>query len=524
MAKSLFGGANDNRDVSTKSGGGIISPGVSFIIGHVKSITYDGPVPGEIKFKPVFSRSVEDTKLLTAVPADSNFVKYPAVDELVIIISTIGDDVYNNRFLPKYSYIATLTSKDSGTYNGNPNYSINETIKTIESVDTPELQSNPEKEAVSPSKFFNPFTGIIKQRKLLQPYEGDTILQGRFGASIRLGSSGVNDNSPWSVIGRDGDPIIVMSTDRDTKGDVTTKIESVNDNDSSIYICSSQTVQVLLSTSANLKTYRHIYDVPDEDSIKTTRDLTSFVETPEEEVALYQERAGLATDVTSLTTISTTGNLQQIIDSVTDDMLDMLPGKYYNNRKGAIELAQVDGYAVEKTVAKAYIALKAAAKKDNVTINLTSGYRPSWEKLDAKSKKGVTVTATSQVELRNSNLRSQYRGTVDPSDPSLPSRYFSPATAPPGASKHGDGLAIDVNTSSRKFFSRVLKSDVYKWMVANSYKFGFVRTVSSEEWHYEFQPSLASKGPYGGIGQALKDKKSRNSLLFYTDLNLDTLA
>ena len=70
----------------------------------------------------------------------------------------------------------------------------------------------------------------------------------------------------------------------------------------------------------------------------------------------------------------------------------------------------------------------------------------------------------------------------------------------------------------------MLKSDVYKWMVANSYKFGFVRTVSSEEWHYEFQPSLASKGPYGGIGQALKDKESRNSLLFNSDLNLDTLA
>jgi hypothetical protein len=28
----------------------------------------------------------------------------------------------------------------------------------------------------------------------------------------------------------------------------------------------------------------------------------------------------------------------------------------------------------------------------------------------------------------------------------------------------------------------------YRWMVANMHKFGFIRTVSKERWHWEYAP------------------------------------
>ena len=40
------------------------------------------------------------------------------------------------------------------------------------------------------------------------------------------------------------------------------------------------------------------------------------------------------------------------------------------------------------------------------------------------------------------------------------------------------------------------KDGVYAWLIANTYKFGFIRTVSTEEWHFEYSPERAKKGPF----------------------------
>jgi hypothetical protein len=97
-----------------------------------------------------------------------------------------------------------------------------------------------------------------------------------------------------------------------------------------------------------------------------------------------------------------------------------------------------------------------------------------------------------------------------------PSAAFDPATAPPKASQHGNGIAVDVNTGGRNNFTP-LNDTVYKWMIQNSWKFGFVRTVGSEEWHYEYYPTVAMKGPYAKIAGTNNNK-------FYTDLSLDRIT
>lgn len=58
--------------------------------------------------------------------------------------------------------------------------------------------------------------------------------------------------------------------------------------------------------------------------------------------------------------------------------------------------------------------------------------------------------------------------------------------AAPGTSNHGIGLAVDLNSSAK---------GVYSWLSKNAHKFGFVRTVASEKWHWEHRVGW-KRAPY----------------------------
>jgi LAS superfamily LD-carboxypeptidase LdcB len=53
--------------------------------------------------------------------------------------------------------------------------------------------------------------------------------------------------------------------------------------------------------------------------------------------------------------------------------------------------------------------------------------------------------------------------------------------ARPGTSNHGTGIALDLN----------LSTSAYGWMRNNAARYGFIRTVSSETWHWEYRPGSA---------------------------------
>ena len=185
--------------------------------------------------------------------------------------------------------------------------------------------------------------------------------------------------------------------------------------------------------------------------------------------------------------------------------LDLIPGVYKGNPiKGKpieVRLCQIHGKPINVKLAEALLDMIDAAKKDGVTIKVTSGFRPAYyPNLSAKSSNGVTVTAQSQEDLYNQNCKGG---------------KCQPATAKAGTSKHGSGIAVDFNTGSRGKSFKPLNTSVYTWLVKNSWKYGFVRTVKSEEWHYEFYPDKAKKGPYAQL--------PKSNQLFYADLGLNNL-
>jgi len=111
------------------------------------------------------------------------------------------------------------------------------------------------------------FPKIPRKTYMLQPYEGDDIWEGRFGQSIRFGSTVTGDtsvyqnpNTPWKG-GTNTDPIIVIRNKKSTisgidpnQGDQTGNkyskkekyvLENIGTDDSSIYMTSTQKVPEL---------------------------------------------------------------------------------------------------------------------------------------------------------------------------------------------------------------------------------------------------------------------------------------
>ncbi len=185
-------------------------------------------------------------------------------------------------------------------------------------------------------------------------------------------------------------------------------------------------------------------------------------------------------------------------------------------------LVLVESQPVDELVAIAYLKMKEAAKKEGINLSISSGFRPAYgPNLKAKTKKGKTVTITTQESLRRDKSRwsKSERAKFTTDDDFVfkaRSGAYNPATAPPGKSNHGNGIALDLNSGSRIAFSRKLNNQVYTWLVKNSWKFGFVRAVKSEEWHFEYHPSKSNKGPYVIISDS-------NSNLFYSDLGLNNI-
>lgn len=194
-------------------------------------------------------------------------------------------------------------------------------------------------------------------------------------------------------------------------------------------------------------------------------------------------------------------------------------GSVTDNSGKTRRLVYVDSQPVDELVAIAYIDMKEAAKKDGINLTITSGFRPAFgPNVKTKTQSGKTVTLTTQETIRRDKSRWKCSSRYSEKDHifKAPSECFEPATAPPGQSQHGNGIAIDLNTGSRKSPKKIgtLRPENYKWLVKNSWKFGFIRTVRSEEWHYEYLPSLAKKGPYAKV----KDSGDNG---FYADLGLN---
>lgn len=120
----------------------------------------------------------------------------------------------------------------------------------------------------------------------------------------------------------------------------------------------------------------------------------------------------------------------------------------------AIVDSRLDIERLALRTAEPYAALVAAAANDGIQVTLNSGFRSYPE----------------QKHLHDGFVRG------------LPG--FNTA-AKPGFSKHQNGLAFDIAVAGGD------GNPTYDWLKRNATRFGFVRTVSKEPWHWEFDEPRA---------------------------------
>lgn len=208
---------------------------------------------------------------------------------------------------------------------------------------------------------------------------------------------------------------------------------------------------------------------------------------------------------------------------------DILPGTYTAYDKGIkspnpLTLMYVDGNPVNSRMYNDLINIKNAALEAGITLLVNSGYRDAFNDIEYDGQQ----LAESQLTLRKQNVKPEYTDkNVADSSLSPLSEYFSPATAAPGYSKHNNGKAVDFNTGSRTGnIVSPLNDDLYSWLIRNSWKYGFVRTVSTEEWHFEWIGITAAKsGPYTILSPSpvIKDPSKYPNNCYYEDLGLNNL-
>ena len=236
-----------------------------FIIGRVKKVVlgpenYDGSKNedysypsdvGKIFYEIMYSNLNLSKAKFSSIPAYPifSFIKqFPVVSEIVMIVPGPDADLNDKVDSQGYYYFPPYNLWNSMNHNAFPN--MEEYAKYIQEFYTKNEFSgnNPDPNSMPGLPMGFTFSEIDSLRQL-RIFEGDTILESRFGQSIRFGST-VNGSAKlnsWSSAGEPGSPITIIRNgqgqilDRDNFKTVT---EDINRDDASIWMTSGQKIQI----------------------------------------------------------------------------------------------------------------------------------------------------------------------------------------------------------------------------------------------------------------------------------------
>lgn len=203
-----------------------------------------------------------------AKPYFANFINYPLKNELIYIFSLPSPDIQSSNFQENYYYITPINLWNHPHHNGLP------TI--FENTDLPDSQKRDYQQTslgsvrrvqdgssdIDLGQTFREFSNI----KPLKKFEGDVIVEGRLGNSIRLGSTVLNGSTPlnnWSEGGENGFPITIIRNGQGDTGSVgfLPTEENINADASSIYLTSNQKISFTPS-STNYFSYKEAPTLP----------------------------------------------------------------------------------------------------------------------------------------------------------------------------------------------------------------------------------------------------------------------
>jgi hypothetical protein len=249
--------------ITTGGGGG----GSSFIPVRVVDIVLNETHPrfvevgewngiGTIFYNSVTDPTTQNNTNNQARPAFTNIKQFPLINEIVYLFSLPLPNSQEEFDSQGNYYFTPINIWNSQHHNAVPNGLV------LNAEQTPDYQQtqagNVRRVQDSGTEIFlgNTFVEEPDIHPLL-PFEGDLIYEGRWGNSVRFGSTVTGSSNDWSATGSNGDPITIIRNGQNpnipTDGWVPT-VENINEDLSSIYLTSTQKLPLQVS-STNYNSY-----------------------------------------------------------------------------------------------------------------------------------------------------------------------------------------------------------------------------------------------------------------------------
>ena len=243
---------------------------------RVKSIILDASHPrfkelgewnalGVIEYQQV-DNPLESPQYSTAAPLYPNLKNYPLINEIVFLIPLPNNSIgqLNSSTQSYYVNIVSLWNHPHhNAYPSNP-----DTPPPTQQKDYTQTQLGSVRRVTDGStEIYLGYT--FKERSNIHPllpFEGDVIQEGRWGNSIRFGSTVQNTPNNWSSTGTNGDPITIIRNgqrvDANSEGWVPIT-EDINQDLSSIYATSTQQIP-LNAASKSYTSYKTAPTTPNQ--------------------------------------------------------------------------------------------------------------------------------------------------------------------------------------------------------------------------------------------------------------------
>lgn len=201
-----------------------------------------------------------------AKPFYPQISSYPLVNELVLLFKLPNTNTGNGITQDSYYYINMVNLWNHPHHNAYPN-PINSTLPPSQQKDYQQTQAGSVRRVTDESTEIklnspnNPSQDTFIERTnihSLLPFAGDNIFQGRWGNSIRLGSTAIPKNgiplNNWSNSGESGDPLTIFRNGQpltSTEEGWVPITENINKDLASIYLTSTQKIPIELSSGKN---------------------------------------------------------------------------------------------------------------------------------------------------------------------------------------------------------------------------------------------------------------------------------
>lgn len=225
------------------------------IFGTVENIVLDDNDSEKLYKVYVATTTGRTGNTIEAYPLDMTSKKIPVIGEQVIVVlGSNADANANKRSSTRNYYISTVGLQSNINHNALPKLN-SKTGTGLGNVDGAFAGIPAQSSVDSPHDFGNGFVEL-KNLSQLQPYLGDVIFEGRFGQSIRFGYTPRNTKKTNSLVNgatlepswtssRPEAPITIIRNGAGfSRGYNKFVVEDINKDDSSIYLTSSQKLQI----------------------------------------------------------------------------------------------------------------------------------------------------------------------------------------------------------------------------------------------------------------------------------------